>query len=226
MAAKLKLNKVILCVALSCGAAFSTPSTPQSQFQYSMQAIPAVVQNQMLKTTWHKGCPVPLSQLSYLKLSYWGFDHKPHMGTMIVNHALALQVIDIFKTLYAEKFPIKRMQPLYLYQGNDDASLAANNTANFNCRPIAGNTGVFSNHAYGRAIDINPVQNPYVKGKIILPPSGKNYLNRNHLKPGVIVADDKTYKAFINHGWTWGGAWHSLKDYQHFEKAAEGSNAD
>ena len=210
------LSIIMLCIANKAVASSHIPT-----FQANEHALPDSVKVIMKKYTWHPGCPIELNQLRAISMSYWGFDNKAHIGTMIVNKTLAAEVIHIFKKLYQNKFPIYRMQPLYYYQGNDEQSLAANNTASFNCRTITGKKHIYSHHAYGRAIDINPLQNPYVKGAVVLPPVGKRYIERNPKTKGIIIENDIVYNLFKRKGWQWGGEWFSLKDYQHFEKVEQ-----
>ena len=115
-------------------------------------------------------------------------------------------------------FLIERITPIEDFNGDDDASMAANNTSAFNCRDITGQPGRFSNHSWGRAIDINPLINPYVKGDKVYPPEGRKYLNREVEAPGLINSGSYVVKRFLKAGWKWGGDWTNLKDYQHFEK--------
>jgi hypothetical protein len=130
---------------------------------------------------------------------------------------VARRVVTIFHTMYSVRFPIHTMQRVDRFRADDDASMAANNTSAFNCRPITGSTRGFSVHSYGKAIDVNTVQNPYVKGSTVLPPAGKAFTNRAPARPGMIRRGDPVWKAFTARGFTWGGDWKSLKDYQHFE---------
>lgn len=158
--------------------------------------------------------------LRQLTLTYRGFDTATHTGTLIVNRELASDVIRVFTELYRHGFPIERMTPIEDYGGNDDASMAANNTSAFNCRDATGKPGVFSNHSWGRAIDINPLTNPYVKGDKVLPPAGREFLDRTRNLPGLIQKDGLVVHLFESDGWTWGGRWPDRQDYQHFEKPA------
>ena len=187
-------------------------------FEASVSSIPQDVQEEMQKYTWHPECPVSLDDLAYLKLSYWGFDHQKHTGTLIVNKRLAADTVNIFHELYDNHFPIERMEPMEAFKGNDEAAMNANNTSGFNCRPDTGNTEGFSLHSYGYSIDINTLINPYVKGDEVLPPKGRAYLNRSKPVPGMIIEGDKTYQIFTKYGWTWGGSQSDRQDYQHFEK--------
>ena len=193
--------------------------TPPPPFQGSASEIPLKVRQQMQQYSWHAGCPVPIENLAYLKLSYWGFDNKPHQGTMIVHKGVATEVIDIFKELYEHKYPIERMQPIDNYQGNDNASMVANNTSAFNCRPMTDFPNQYSIHSYGRAIDVNPLINPYVNGNKVDPKEGAPYADRSVYRRGKIISGSIAHDIFTQHGWSWGGAWYGpIKDYQHFEK--------
>lgn len=170
-----------------------------------------------LPFTWHSGCPVAPDQLRMLQLSYWGFDNQPHTGTMVVAASVTAAVIQVFETLYQERFPIRSMQPEDAYGGNDNASMAADNTSGFNCR-LAVSTGppTWSVHAYGEAIDVDPVENPYLEAGQWLPPAGAAYADRTDVRPGMAVAGGELVEAFAAVGWQWGGRWTDSPDYQHF----------
>ncbi len=141
-------------------------------------AISPEYAEKMKGVSWHAGCPVPVSELRMLTLSYWDFAGHEQTGKLVVNAAVAVDVTAIFKELHARKFPIERMQTVEAYGGNDDRSMEANNTSAFNCRDKTGQPGQFSNHSWGRAIDLNPLTNPYVKGEKVLPEAGRDYLDR------------------------------------------------
>ncbi len=185
---------------------------------FKSEPIPAPLLDRIRHTTWHPGCPVGPEALSQLTLTYLDFNGSQRAGTLIVNKALAAEVIRIFRDLLDHGFQIERMVPIEDYGGNDDASMAANNTSAFNCRDVTGRPGVFSNHSWGRAIDINPLTNPYVKGDKVLPPEGRRYLDRTKAFKGSILADGFVVREFESAGWTWGGRWRDRQDYQHFEK--------
>jgi hypothetical protein len=166
--------------------------------------------------SWHPGCPVPVDQLRLLEMSYWGFDHKIHTGEMIVHRDVAAGVVDAFGAIFDAGFPIRRMRLVDEYDGDDDRSMAADNTSAFNCRPVTGGQR-WSEHAFGRAIDVNPLENPYVTaGGIVAPPSGVAYLDRSLRAPGLIHAGGAVVRAFASIGWAWGGTWSDPTDYQHF----------
>jgi D-alanyl-D-alanine carboxypeptidase len=152
-----------------------------------------------------------------LHVSYWGFDNRPHVGTMVVNVAVVSPVLTVFARLFRDHFPIRRMVPVDAYGGSDDASMAADNTSAFNCRTVAGSTR-WSEHAYGEAIDVNTVENPYLVNGTVEPPTGHAYLDRSHLGPGMAGPGTVVNDAFAAIGWPWGGRFHS-PDYQHFSKS-------
>ncbi|QIM22849.1 M15 family metallopeptidase [Phycicoccus sp. HDW14] len=171
----------------------------------------------MVGVSWKPGCPVPIEDLRIVTMTFWGFDDRPHVGRLMVHEDVARDVTRVFGQLYEQRFPIRRMQLIEAYGGSDDASMAADNTSAFNCRPITGTTDRFSIHSYGKAIDVNTVENPYVKGTTVLPAAGRDYLDRTDVRPGMVVAGDSVVKAFAERGFAWGGDYTSLKDYQHFE---------
>lgn len=174
-----------------------------------------------LPASWRVGCPVGPDALNLVRLGYWDFDGRPRTGRLVVNKALTADVIRIFGTLYRLRFPIRQMQPVDAYGASDDASMAADNTSGFNCRrAVASGPPRWSEHAYGRAIDVNPVENPYLLGGSVLPPAGAAYLDRANVRPGMAVQRGTLVEAFASAGWRWGGRWRSTPDYQHFSKAA------
>jgi hypothetical protein len=172
-----------------------------------------------LPYSYRSGCPVGPDQLRRLALSYWGFDQTPHVGAMVVNVAVIQDVIKVFATLYAERFPIRQIQPVDVYGGSDPASMAADNTSGFNCRlAVASGPPQWSVHAYGEAVDVNTVENPYIEGGLVRPAAGSAYLNRAVFRPGMAVPGGQLVEAFASVGWFWGGRWAANPDYQHFSK--------
>lgn len=178
-----------------------------------------------MSSSHRPGCPVPLRDLRHLRMTYRDFDGRARTGEMVVHRRHARGVTRTFGRLYDVGFPIRRMRLVDAYGGDDDRSMAANNTSGFNCRRVAGQAE-WSDHAYGAAIDLNPIQNPYVRPGSVDPPSGRGFarVDRGGSAPaqaGVIRADDPVVTAFARIGWEWGGYWASSKDYQHF--AARGA---
>jgi hypothetical protein len=167
-----------------------------------------------LPHSYRPGCPVGPSQLRLLRVSYRGFDGAAHVGSIVVHVATVRAVLTVFERLYAAGFPIRRLEPVDAYRGSDAASMAADNTSAFNCRYVGG-TRRWSMHAYGQAIDVNPVENPYVNGSTVSPRAGREYLDRSRARPGMAVAGRVLVRAFDAVGWHWGGRWAS-PDYQHF----------
>lgn len=168
-----------------------------------------------MSSSHRAGCPVPLSSLRLLRLRHWGFDGTTHLGEMVVHADAAQAVVDAFGRAYASRVVVERMRLVDEYGGDDDASMAANNTSAYNCRTVSGSS-TWSQHAYGRALDVNPVQNPYVSGGTVEPAAGRSYADRAHVRPGMAVSGGPLVEAFAASGWGWGGAWSSAKDYQHF----------
>jgi hypothetical protein len=160
-------------------------------------------------------CPVSATQLQAVHVRYRGFDGDSHIGVLVVNRRVAPDVATVFRRLYVARFPIRRITPISAFHGSDDASMAADNTSAFNCRRAVGGSG-WSEHAYGTAIDVNPVENPYVLNGRVLPPAGRRYLDRSRIRRGMAVAGGVLVRAFASVGWKWGGRWSGSPDYQHF----------
>ncbi len=175
------------------------------------------VTREQLPHSWHLGCPVGPSSLRRLRVGYWGFDGKSRVGTLVVNRSAVGPSTVVFRRLYRARFPIRRMRPIDAYGGNDERSLAADNTAAFNCRYAVGpGPKRWSVHAYGLAIDVNPVENPYLESGRVHPRAGRAYLDRRNVRPGMAVRGGLLVSAFASVGWQWGGRWTGTPDYQHF----------
>lgn len=167
-----------------------------------------------------KGTKAPKELIDNLRLvdvEYIGFDHKLHRGQLVVHKEAEQDIKDIFKIILEEKFPVNKVIPIVKYNWSDDASMADDNTSAFNYRNIAG-TNRLSNHSFGRAIDINPFENPAVYKDGSISPKGARYSDKNK---GTLTRTSNIYKAFLEKGWRWGGDWSSFKDYQHFDKPNE-----
>jgi hypothetical protein len=170
-----------------------------------------------LPHSWHRGCPVGPAQLRRVRLGYWGFDGRVHPGALIVDARVTSDVVAIFRRLYRARFPLRRVRPIDAYGGNDERSLAADNTAGFNCRyAVAAGPKRWSAHAYGEAIDVNPVENPYLEGGRVHPRAGRRYLDRSVHRRGMAVPDGVLVRSFAASGWAWGGRWTGSPDFQHF----------
>ena len=194
----------------------TAPAANPPAFAYTVGTVTAAD----VPSTWRSGCPLPPSQLRMIHLTYWGFDSAPHTGAIVVNAVVVSDVVAIFRALYQERFPIFEMVPQDAYEGNDNTAAAADDTSGFNCRYAVTNppSQSWSVHAFGEAIDVNDVQNPYVNGSTIIPPAGAAYLNRSEVRPGMAVPGGQLVAAFASVGWQWGGRWSPGTDYQHFSK--------
>ena len=170
--------------------------------------------------SYPEGAKIPLSDLRYLRVLHRGFDGLTHIGEMIVHKSIADDVLEILQELYLNDYPIERMVLIDEYNGDDEASMSDNNSSAFNYRTVTGDT-TLSNHAYGMAIDINPLYNPYVTvyngTTIISPAAGSTYADRTNDFAGKMDSNDLCVQLFKAHGFSWGGDWDSPKDYQHFE---------
>lgn len=196
----------------------ATAVAAEPAFQATQAPVPAAVADRMRAHSWRPGCPVPIADLAYLKLLHWGKDGAVHQGELVVHRKLATEVIAIFGALFEQRFPIEKMRLIEAYDGDDDRSVADNNTSAFNCRPVAGKPSVLSQHSYGRAIDINPLWNPMVVGDAVMPPAAAPFLASKNPPPGSLRKGARAVTELTRRGWTWGGDWVSMKDYQHFQK--------
>ena len=202
--------KVVLLLAAAAVLAGAAAAQPAPRFVGKIWKVSAAE----LRHSYRPGCPVGPAQLRRLEVSHWDFAGRRRVGSIVVAAREARDVLSVFRKLYVARFPIRRLRPVDVYKGSDDASMAADNTSGFNCRFVSG-TRRWSQHAYGLAIDINPVENPYVDGGRVRPPAGRRYLDRSRVRPGMVVAGDVVLRAFASIGWSWGGRW-SSPDYQHF----------
>jgi len=190
-------------------------------YQASVERITPFVRERMHRSH-HAGCPVPPRGLRYLRMRYLGFDGRSHTGEMVVAAPYARDVVGVFRKLYDARWPIRRMRLVDAYGGDDDRSMAADNTSGFNCRRVKGSKK-WSDHAFGAAIDLNPVQNPYLTGASVAPPGSHRFATLDRapgavVPDGTITSDDVVVRAFAAIGWEWGGSW-AEPDYQHFSAA-------
>jgi D-alanyl-D-alanine carboxypeptidase len=215
----------------SSAAAPASPSTPPTPSAEPTTASPSPtgppkfsakvsrVTRKQLPYSWRPGCPVPVQDLRLITMSYWGFDDKPHTGELVVNKDGTDAIVNVFGRLYGWRWPIYKMQPVDAYKGSDFDSIEADNTSAFNCRPATGSSS-WSQHAYGRAVDINPRENPYVSADGSLAhKNARKFGTRPLDAPGVINPGDRVVKAFAKVGWGWGGIWSGAKDFQHFSES-------
>lgn len=204
--------------------ALTAPQASQAQverFQFRVQKLPPSVQTLLKERAWRPGCPVPLSGLRLLTVSHWGFDGKKRLGQLVVNRSAAVPLVDVFRRLYRQRFPIRHMQLTDIYGPKRSRPADGDVTGAFFCRQAAaspctgGRTGTWSNHAYGLAVDVNPVENPYIGCGMSHDPRARRYLDRSRQRKGMVTS--RVIRAFASIGWGWGGYWSGrTKDYMHF----------
>jgi len=186
---------------------------PTQEWRATISAVPAYV---LARSTWRAGCPVDPSGLSYVVMTYWGFDSKTHLGELLINASVAQDIVGVFHKLYDARFPIEELHITSMDEMNAPPTGDGNWTDAFTCRPVVTTTTGWSMHAYGLALDLNPFQNPYKKGSLVIPELSTSYLDRSNDRPGMVHHGDLVWQAFHDIGWGWGGDWSSLKDYTHF----------
>jgi hypothetical protein len=192
----------------------SIPSPPPV---FEQSPLTPAQSTRISEKAWHPGCPADLSELRTLTVTYWDFHAEPRTGILVVNREVAADLLYLFRQLFDHGFLIQSIRPIEEFSADDETSMEANNTSAFNCRDITGKPGTFSNHSWGRAIDINPLTNPMILNGHPLPPQGASYADRGQAWPGSILDGSFIVNLFRSHGWTWGGEWKN-PDYQHFEK--------
>jgi len=191
--------------------------TAREPFRAAVTPIPAEVRASMV--SWRPGCPVPLRDLRLVAASYHGFDGRTHTGRLIVNRDVTADIVTVLRRLYVARFPIRRMRLVDDYGASDFRSIEADNTSAFNCRTVEG-TNRWSQHSYGRAIDVNPIENPYVTaGGTTSHKASRAYVDRSRRRPGMAYSGGVLVESFRAVGWGWGGNWSGVKDYQHFSAA-------
>lgn len=185
---------------------------------FTSERIPSGVEARMRGVSYPEDAEIKLDDLRYLKLSYIDFDGRPQVGEMVCNKAISEDLLEIFRTLYEARYPIRSIRLIDDFGGDDNASMRADNTSCFNYRKKTGMRSL-SAHACGMAVDINPFENPYVRPNgNVKPVESKEFADRSKDFPHKIDKEDLCYKLFRQHGFSWGGVWRSVKDYQHFEK--------
>lgn len=205
----------------SAEAGENTQETLSEQDAFYVSEIPDDVFERMQGKSYKADCRVPREELRYVHILHTRFDGETKEGELVVNRAIADDVLDIFEKLYEASYPIEKVRLVDEYDADDEASMSDNNSSSFNYRCIS-HTNKISKHGLGMAVDINTLYNPYVKtvdGELTIEPAGAgDYVDRNADFPYKIDHDDLCYQLFTEHGFTWGGDWTSCKDYQHFEK--------
>lgn len=186
------------------------------------QSLTEDIKERINGLSYKEDCTILYEDLRYLSVLYVDFNEETQTGEIICNKAIAEDLLEIFYELYCNGYQIDKIRLVDEYEADDDLSCADNNTSCFNFRKVYG-SDTLSKHALGLAIDINPFQNPYVTypngTERISPPGSEPYADRSSGLAHMITEDDLCYQLFTEHGFTWGGHWNSLKDYQHFEKS-------
>jgi hypothetical protein len=219
------MRAAALALAALLAALFPAPQLPvpspldrAARFEGRVERIDLATAARMITGgSWRPGCPVGFDQLRYVTLRYWGYDRRLHQGELVVHASAAGGIVGAFRKLFDARFPLARMRLVDDYGADDDRSTMANNTSAFNCRAVTGGSS-WSRHAFGLAIDINPVQNPYVYADgHVLDPNARRFTDRTLREPGMIHDGDAVVRAFAALGWRWGGHFRTIKDYQHFD---------
>ena len=213
--------KRLLSVLIAFAAGL-TPLLAQADGAFSIDTLTDAVFQRMQGKSFPEGCTVSRADLRYVRVLHYDAKGQSHEGELVCNKAIADDLVDIFRQLYAARYPIAQIRLVDDYDADDERSMQANNTSCFCFRQIAGSQKL-SKHAQGMAIDINPLQNPCVRtlknGRLsIQPATAKNSADRRRRHPYTISKGDLCHRLFLQHGFTWGGSWRTLKDYQHFEK--------
>ncbi len=212
----MRIRGLVLVVALLVATCASASVVARTPFRITVAALPAGLRETMTGVSWRPGCPVGLDDLRLVRASHYDFVGRIRTGRLIVHRDVASDVVTVLRRLFAARFSIRRMVPVDAYGGSDFRSIEADNTSAFNCRPVEG-TNRWSEHAYGRAIDLNPLENPYVYADgTTSHRASRPYLRRSPYRPGMAVESGVVVRAFEAVGWSWGGRWSGVKDYQHF----------
>ena len=203
---------MFLAAATSALAAGGAPP----RFAASVRPIDDALAAVMTGRSWRPGCPVGLRDLRVVRATHWGFDGRVRTGRLVLHRDAAAGLVEVLRRLYAARFPIRRMVPVDAYGASDFRSIEADNTSAFNCRFVDGTTR-WSNHAYGRAIDVNPIENPYVTAAgSVAHPASVSFVRRATARPGMALEGGALVQAFDAIGWGWGGRWSGTRDFQHF----------
>ena len=189
------------------------PRPVGEEFFSEVQPIPDDV---LARSTWEVGCPMEVEYLSYVQMSFRGFDQEVHMGEMIVHWLVADDIVAVFEALFDARYPIEEMRVMTREDFSAPPTGDSNITSGYECRQAVGGSGAWSNHALGLAVDVNPFHNPYRRGDLVLPELADAYFDRDNVRPGMILASGAAFNAFTAIGWEWGGIWSSVIDYMHF----------
>ena len=213
---------IALALIVTGPLALAAPAQARPEFSARVSPLDASTRHLMVGRSWRPGCPVPMRDLRLIRMKIWGFDRRWHRGSLVVNRRYTDEMVRVFERLYEVRYPIRQMRLVDHFGADDHRSMAADNTSAFNCRYVEG-TRRWSEHAYGRALDLNPIENPYVSGGHTSHRASVPYLDRSRRRPGMAYEGGAAVRAFDAIGWGWGGRWSAVKDYQHF--SARGASA-
>jgi hypothetical protein len=197
----------------------AAPHAARPRFEGGVSRIGPFLRARLIGRNWHPGCPVGLADLRLVRVSYWDFRGQVRFGPLVLNEAVADHVLWVFERLFRARFPIHRiaLPARYRPPTREDWFNTHDRSSSFNCRPATGSPGSLSHHSYGWAVDINPLENPYVRSDgSVLRRAAKPFVDRTQRVPGMIHDDDVVVRSFARIGWEWGGDWVTLKDYMHF----------
>ena len=214
-----KLLIVALCIYFipQCVVAQANDTLRCKGFLFVAQPIPDVVKARMQGKSMPENATINYDELRYLTVSHYDFEGNIKKGELVCNKAIAKDLLFIFRALFSRAYPINSIRLVDDFDASDEASMQANNTSCFNYRTVA-RSKTLSKHAFGMAVDINPLENPYVKGSFVQPSTATIFVDRNKDFPHKIDETDFCKEVFESYGFQWGGHWLSIKDYQHFEK--------
>jgi hypothetical protein len=192
------------------------PAPPDPEGDEFISAITSVPDGVLARSTWTTDCPVPVDALRYVTIRFFGFDGLVHTGELIVHADVADDVVTVFSALHAAHFPLEEVRVIAREELDAPATGDGNVTSAFVCRPTVGSSR-WSEHAFGRALDVNPFHNPYVRGDLVLPELASAYVDRSDVRPGMVLPDGPVTEAFASVGWDWGGDWNgAATDPMHF----------
>ncbi|WP_084596807.1 M15 family metallopeptidase [Nocardioides aequoreus] len=197
--------------------AFTLPDTvePLPGDGFASDVVAPAPQRVVARSTWQPACPVGRDRLAWVRAAFRGFDGRRHTGELLLDRGVAADVVQVFDRLWRADFPLEELRITRRDELDAPPTGDGNNSGGFVCRPVVGGT-TYSQHAYGLAVDLNPFQNPYTKGDVVLPELASSYLDRDRRRPGMYDADSVVVRAFAEIGWTWGGTWRTAQDRHHF----------
>lgn len=197
--------------------------SPPSDDRFA-STVTEVPDDVLARSTWQPACPVAAEDLRYLLVAFWGFDGRPHTGEVLLHRDAVDAVAAAFAAMHADRFPLEEVRVVRADELDAAPTGDGNVTSAFVCRPTTGGGG-WSEHAYGRAVDVNPFHNPYDRGsgddRVVIPELATAYTDRDRALPGMLLADSAVVRAFAEQGWTWGGDYRTLADWQHFSATGD-----